>query len=202
MDGEAGAALDFAPPRAGRARGGSIRVAQILIVCGLGVALVALFGTPTAKPETVRPALLGGSGDVSMWNSRDGLPIVTMGNMVPGDGASGEVTIKNTGTAGGQFYVSAQDLESHPGPLGRKLADTLTVSVWRTAPGAPKKIFSRRLSQLTTNRVGKLKPGASATYRFDVLFTNGGIPPSPRRGDNRFQGSEASVDFVWTAQPG
>ena len=43
------------------------------------------------------------SGSFTQSNSRAGMPIFTATNVGPGDSASGEVTIANTGTLKGNF---------------------------------------------------------------------------------------------------
>jgi hypothetical protein len=47
--------------------------------------------------------------------------------------------------------------------------------------------------------LGRFGKNSSRTYRFTITLPNGGPPPSPTTGDNRYRGSSTSVDFVWTA---
>jgi spore coat-associated protein N len=139
-------------------------------------------------------------------NSKEGLPIVSMSNMKPGDTASGEVTLQNTGTARGYFYLAPLDLMSPPGPGGGTLAENLIVRIFLTKSGATSQKYGGLLSRMGTRTVGNFRPAESGTYEFEVIAKDTGIPAPPTlsrpvRGDNKYQGTSASVTFGWAPTP-
>jgi hypothetical protein len=73
--------------------------------------------------------------------------------------------------------------------------------------GATSKKYGGLLSKMGTVTAGKYAPGESGTYKFEVEAKNTGIPARPSlsrpvRGDNKYQGTAASVDFGWSTSPG
>lgn len=141
-------------------------------------------------------------GDVEIWNSLEGYPIVSMEDMKPGDTASGEVTLENTGTARGHFYLAPQDLVDTPGPGGDGLAEHLIVRVSLDKDGKVSKKYGGLLSKMGTRKAGRFRPGETGTYTFEAIAKDTGTPARPTkshpvRGDNKYQGSLASVTFGW-----
>jgi hypothetical protein len=189
-----------------RSRRSSIAFNAILIVAALAIALAALVGTPGAKQDTPTLDVLNRSGTVVIQNSLEGQPIVSMANMKPGQVASGQVTLKNTGTARGYFYLAPLDLVSPVGPGGATLADNLMVKVILSKDGATSTKYNGRLSKMGTRTAGRFSPGQSGTYTFQVQAVNTGVPASPTlsrpvRGDNKYQGTSATVTFGWSTSP-
>jgi hypothetical protein len=191
--------------RAGGGRG-SVVLTLFLILAALAVALATLAGPPGER-EAARLDVRNVNGDVVISNSKEGMPIVSMPNLAPGDTATGDVTLENTGTARGYFYLAPQDLVSTPGPGGGDLADRLIVRVTLTKEGGtPKQRYGGPLSEMGTVVAGRFSPGESGTYEFETLTKSTGIPgrptPSrPYRGDNKLQGSSVSVTFGWGTSP-
>ena len=178
-----------------------------VIVAALAVALAALVGNPEAKREAPALDVVTRNGDVVISNSKEGLPIVSMANMKPGETASGDVTLENTGTARGYIYLAPQDLVSPPGPGGGTLADNLIVRVYLTKSGATSKKYGGSLSKMGTVTAGRYHPGETGTYEFQVIAKDTGVPAPPTlsrpvRGDNKYQGTSASVTFGWSTSPG
>jgi hypothetical protein len=186
-----------------RSRWSSIAFNAILIVAALAIALAAMMGRPEANQDTPTLDVLNRSGDVVIQNSLEGLPIVSASNLQPGQTASGQVTLQNTGTVRGYFYLAPLDLVSPVGPGGGTLADNLIVRVNLTKSGTTTTKFNGPLSKMGTITAGRFSPGESGTYTFVVQAKNTGIPPRPTvsrpvRGDNKYQGTSASVTFGWS----
>jgi hypothetical protein len=189
-----------------RSRRSSIVVNGILILAAVAIALAAMMGRPEANQDTPTLDVLNRSGTVVIQNSLEGQPIVSMANMKPGQVASGQVTLKNTGTARGYFYLAPLDLVSPVGPGGATLADNLIVRVSLTKSGATSTKFNGLLSKMGTVTVGNFRPGESGTYTFQVQAKNTGVPAPPTlsrpvRGDNKYQGTSATVTFGWSTSP-
>jgi spore coat-associated protein N len=190
-----------------RSKPSSIAFTVILIVATLAIAVAALMGRPAAAPNAPTLDVMNRSGDVVIQNSLEGEPIVSMENMKPGDTASGQVTLTNTGDARGYFYLAPLDLVSPPGPGGATLADNLIVRVTLTKSGATSRKYGGLLSKMGTVTAGNYRPGESGTYTFEVTAKDTGIPAPPTlsrpvRGDNKYQGTSASVTFGWSTSPG
>src|SRR4051794_3435152 len=78
-------------------------LATVLVAVGLTAASGANFNAQTANPSNTFTA-----GTLSMFNSNDGIAILTASNMRPGDPvpATGLVDIANTGSLSGPFTLS------------------------------------------------------------------------------------------------
>lgn len=186
------------------ARRSSIAFNAIMILAALALAVAALSGRPDAEPDTPTLNVINSSGEVLMKNDSDGQPILTVTNLAPGQTASGEVTLQNVGTARGYFYLAPHGLTSPPGPNGGGLADNLILRVFLTKGGVTSQKYGGALSKLTKIPVGRFSPGESGTYQFVVQAKDTGIPAPPTpsrpvRGDNKYQGTDAGIDFRWSA---
>ena len=195
--------LIAAPPRS---RWSSIAFNAILIVAALAIALAALMGRADTKQDTPTLDVINRSGDVVISNSLEGLPIVSVANLNPGQTASGQVTLQNTGTVRGNFYLAPQNLVSPSGPGGTTLADNLIVRVILTKGSTTSTKFGGLLSKMGTITAGNFSPGESGTYTFQVEAKNTGTPAPPTlsrpvRGDNKYQGTSASAGFGWATSP-
>jgi hypothetical protein len=185
----------------------SVELTVILILAALAIALAALSGRPDAKEDAPTLDVINRSGEVQISNSLEGLPIVSAGNLKPGQTASGQVTLQNVGTARGYFYLAPLDPVSPPGPGGGTLADNLTVRVTLVKGATTSRKYNGMLSKMGTITAGRFAPGESGTFQFEVQARDTGMPPPPTlsrpvRGDNKYQGSSASVTFGWSTSPG
>jgi hypothetical protein len=176
-------------------------------VAALVVAVAALTGRPDAKGDVPKVDVINQAGTVEISNSLEGLPIVAVANLEPGETASGQVTLQNTGTARGHFYLAPLDLVSDPGAGGATLADNLIVRVRLTKNGVTSGKYGGLLSKMGTVTAGRFSPGESGTYEFQVTAKNTGIPARPTisrpvRGDNKYQGTDSSVTFGWSTSAG
>jgi spore coat-associated protein N len=184
----------------------SVGLTVILILAALAIALGALVEAPDAKRETPRLDVVNQNGDVVISNSKEGLPIVSMTNMKPGDTATGEVTLENTGTARGHFYLAPLDLVSPTGPGGKSLAENLIIRVSLTKDGVTSRKYGGLLSKMGTRKAGNYRPGEAGTYTFEAIAKDTGIPAPPTlsrpiRGDNKYQGTWANVTLGWSPTP-
>jgi spore coat-associated protein N len=189
-----------------RSRWSSIAFNAILVVAALAIALAALTGRADTKQDTPTLDVINRSGEVQISNSREGLPIVSVANLKPGQTASGQVTLQNTGTVRGYFYLAPQDLVSPPGPGGATLAQNLIVRVSLTKGATTSQKYGGVLSNMGVITAGRFSPGESGTYTFQVEAKNTGIPAPPTlsrpvRGDNKYQGTSASATFGWSTSP-
>lgn len=195
--------LPTARPRSKRR---SILLNGVLVLAALAIAVAALMGQSDAKQDPPTLDVINRDGVVQMSNSRAGQPILTVENLAPGQSASGQVTLKNTGTARGYFYLRPHDLVSPVGPGGGQLVDNLILRVTLTKGGVTSRKYGGLISKMGTITAGQFSPGESGTYTFEVEAKNTGIPAPPTlsrpvRGDNKYQGTSASVDFRWSTYP-
>jgi spore coat-associated protein N len=185
----------------------SIALNAILILSALAIAVAALTGKPVANRDATTLDVMNRSGDVEISNSLEGQPIISVANLKPGQTASGQVTLQNTGTVRGYFYLAPLDLVSPAGPGGETLANNLIVRVSLTKSGTTSQKYGGSLAGMGTITAGRFSPGESGVYAFTVEAKNTGVPPAPTlsrpvRGDNKYQGTSASVTFGWATSPG
>ncbi|MFL5893379.1 MAG: hypothetical protein ACJ75I_11650 [Solirubrobacterales bacterium] len=190
-----------------RSKRSSIAFNAFLIVAALAIVVAALTGRPAAKGDTPTLDVINRSGEVQISNSLEGLPIVSVANLEPGQTASGQVTLRNTGTVRGYFYLAPLDLLSPPGPGGGTLAENLIVRIFLTRAGTTSQKYGGVLAHMGTITAGRFSPGESGTYRFEVQPKDTGMPAPPTlarpvRGDNKYQGTNASVTLGWSTSPG
>lgn len=150
----------------------------------------AYFTASSANPANVFTA-----GVLSHSNSKSGSAILTASNMKPGDQVSGTVTIRNTGSLAGSFSLAATNLTDTPGSNGGKLSDVLQIKIECEGEA----LYQGPINAIPTLDAGNYAPGDEHTYTFTVTFPDGGNPGGTTTGDNRYQGSSMSIDFVWTA---
>ncbi len=165
-----------------------------LALLGVAAATVvgsgAYFTTSSANPANVFTA-----GVLSHSNDKDGSAILTASNMKPGDVVSGTVTIENTGTLAGVFSLTATNLTDTPGSNGGKLSDVLVITILDGSD----ELYAGPINNIGTLNAGTYDPGDEHTYTFTVTFPDSGPPGGSTSGDNLYQGSSMSIDFVWTA---
>lgn len=184
----------------------SIPLTAAFALAALAVALATAVGPPYER-ETQPFEVLQANGDVVISNSKEGLPILSMSNMKPGDTATGTVELQNTGSARGYIYLAPLDIVSPPGPGGGTLAENLMVRVSLTKGGVTDRKHNGILSKMGTVTAGRFRPGETGTYTFELIARDTGLPPPPTlsrpvRGDNKYQGTSASVTFGWSTSPG
>lgn len=177
-----------------------LRAATGLALLTLAAAAL-LLGPPDDRGEDgARLAATSLDGSFEHVNSRDGQPVFTVAGLGPGGSASGDVTLRNTGTLAARFTLSAADVADVPGPNGGILSQRLLVTVTDvTAPAEPLTVYDGGLAAMTPRDAGVFAPGQSRSFRFVASLPDGGDPAGPAEGDNAFQAAQASVSYVWDA---
>ena len=166
-------------------------------------AAVVLVLLGTVAYAAVRPAndeaakqLLQRSGRIRIKNSRGGDALVGMQGMMPGDHAAGTVNIGNASKTRARFYLGLSKLVETQGAGGGRLSYRLVLTVKRLATQRrPQLVYSGPLRQMPLIKLGVFRPRETRTYRFSVLFPEGGTSM-----DDRFQGASTSLQFTWYAR--
>ncbi len=133
---------------------------------------------------------------IRITNSLGRKPIVTARGMMPGDIASGTVTIGNGSKVRARFFLGTARLIDRQSVAGGRLSYRLVLTVKRlSTKRRPQLVYIGPLRQLPLTKLGTFRPKEKRTYRFTVLFPEGG--PAM---DDRFQGATTSLDFSWYAR--
>lgn len=159
---------------------------SLILVALLLVPATVLAGTGDAGSRAVA---LRAEGAVSLTNSRGNDAIFTASALGPGGSAKGRVAIRNTGTRPAQLALSQSDVQDALGPSGGRLSSRLVLTVRDLTTG--RTVYSGPFASMPRRDAGLMLPGWSRTYELTATL--------PRSGGNAFQGSSASVRYVWTA---
>jgi hypothetical protein len=137
------------------------------------------------------------SGRVKIKNSRGGDALVGMQGMLPGDSVAGTVRIGNASKkVRARFSLGLSKLVETQGTGGGRLSSRLVLTVKRlSSTRRPQLVYSGPLRQMPLVRLGVFRARETRTYRFAVLFPEGG--PSM---DDRFQRASTSLQFTWYAR--
>jgi len=172
-----------------------MRPAALVLVAALACAYAAL------RPDPPRPrvVLTAASGAVALRDSAAGASILVARNLEPGASETGTVTIFNAGSAPARLRLVSSPAADRPGPGGGSLAAHLVLRI----AGADGVLLVGTPQSLTgCHDLGALPAGAARTYSLTATLPNGGRPPSPSGGDNRYAGAATSVDETWLAGAG
>lgn len=164
-----------------------------LLVSGVVVATAVVVLRPDGAAQTAVPAATFVDGDFTHSNSRDGMPVLEHPNLAPGQEAEGTVTIVNTGTLGGDFALSVDDLFDAAGPVGGPLSERLRLRV-RDLQGQASG-YDGALTTLDSLPLGYFSPGEAHTYAIALGFPHG-------TSDNAYAASSTGMRFVWDAVQG
>lgn len=165
-------------------------VARSVLALALSVCLALAVRAPAAAPHASLELV---DGTLSMSNSKAGAAILSASGMGPGDVATGNVTIANTGSVSGDFSLSAFDVTDVPGTGGGLLSTALDATILDlTEPAAPRQVYSGSLGAMTTLDLGSFAAGSRHTYSFSV-----GMGPGVRF--DSVQSGAVSVGYRWTA---
>ena len=162
----------------------------LLLALVITAASGAVFTSSSANPENTFT-----SGNLKQSNSRPNVAILHAENMVPGDSATGEVTITNTGDVKGQFRLQSSNISDQPGPNGGKLSDVLRLKI----DDGSSTIYNGAFDGMPAKDLGTWNPGEAHRYVFTVTFPEGGTPSSDTTGDNAYKDATTQIDFTWTA---
>jgi spore coat-associated protein N len=162
----------------------------VMALAAIGLAVAA----PGRGDDAARASLQSASGAVSISNSRAGSSVFSAGQMRPGEGVSGTVTIGNSGDVAGQFTVGALGVQDVPGPNLGKLSERVQLVLFDvTDVQHPKTVFAGHPADFAAVSVGKLAAGERRDFLFAATLPNGGAA------DNLYQGSSLSLGFQWRA---
>lgn len=174
------------------ARGVPIVVA-VLVSTLVGVAL----GSEGAEPApTPLASASKATGSLSIDNSLNSGAILSVAGLAPGQSASGEVTIKNSGSLEGALTLESEALAEVPGLGGGLLSERLELVVLEPGAGV---VYQGPYGGLGRRSLGAIAAGQGRRYRFTATLPEGGVPLSPSAGDNAYQGARLSSAFRWTA---
>lgn len=172
-----------------------------LTVAATAAVVLVLLGTvayAAVKPggDDAGRQLKQKSGRVRIKNSLGGDALVGMRGMLPGDSTAGTVRIGNRSKVRARFYLGLSRLVESQGTGGGRLSYRLVLTVKRLwTDRRPQLIYSGPLRQMPMVKLGVFGPRETRTYRFAVLFPDGG--PSM---DDRYQQASTSLQFNWYAR--
>ncbi len=166
-------------------------------------AAVVLVLLGTVAYAAVRPThdeaakqLLQRSGRIRIKNSRGGNALVGMQGMLPGDHDAGTVTHRQREQGARPLLPGPLQARGDPGTGGGRLSYRLVLTVKRLSTNRrPQLVYSGPLRQMPLLKLGAFKPRETRTYRFAVLFPEGGTSM-----DDRFQRATTSLQFNWYAR--
>ena len=161
------------------------------IVATLAMSLAAIGLAVAAPGDPASASLRRASGAVGISNSRAGDHILAAGNMRPGEGVSGTVTIGNDGDVAGRFKVAATPPQDTPGAFGGLLSERVELTLSDVTGATPVVIFTGHPADFAEYDVGTFGPGEEREFRFTMTL--------PQAAGNAYQGSALSLGFVWTA---
>jgi hypothetical protein len=131
---------------------------------------------------------------VTLVNSRNGLPVLQVGNIAPGDSRSSEVTLENAGTQPGDLTLALTDVSEAP-PDGGQLSSHLLLSVEDLNSGEQ---WTAPWNDFSAQSLGEIDAGEARTFRLTVTLPDGG----PGGSDDSLQGSQTRGDLIWRATIG
>ena len=170
--------------------------AALLAAVVLVVLAAVAYAAVSVPADQTSVKLFSATGKVRIKNSRGGDALVGMQGMLPGDHTSGTVNIGNKSKLRARFYLGLSKLVETQGTGGGRLSYRLVLTVKRLAVHRrPQLIYSGPLRQMPLIKLGVFRPRETRTYRFAVLFPEGG--PSM---DDRFQRASTSLQFSWYAR--
>ena len=173
-------------------RGLAVAVVAAIVLVLLGT--VAYAAVKPGNDDAIRQ--LTRSGRVRIKNSLGGDALVGMQGMLPGDTTTGTVKIGNAGKLRARFYLGLSKLVETPGSGGGRLSYRLVLTVKRlSTKHRPILVYSGPLRQMPMLKLGAFRPRESRTYRFSVLFPEGGSAL-----DDSYQQASTSLQFDWYAR--
>jgi Big-like domain-containing protein len=176
------------------ARGAFLRLEVLaLVVVAVCLAVLSSSSAPTRAAELQLAS--GPGGSLTLSNDKEGVAVLSLAGMRPGDSVTDSVTLGNTGTLPGDLSLATSSLLDTPGSGGGALSGKLDLEISDvTNPASPVSVYSGKISALTPVSLGTLAPGGSRVYEFRVNF-----PDAGPGAENAYQGSAVSVQFDWTA---
>lgn len=165
-----------------------LTVAALIAICS-GV-LGVTYASFTASPVVVTANVVA-SGSLALSRTDAGSVVFSMTNAkIGGPEATGSLTIKNDGTLGGIFSLTAAST-GDTSTLGAQAH----VVIYTDTDGTGTKTYDGALNALTTLALGTIAPAASHTYFFHVTLPTAGSDAT----DNLIQGKSVSTTLTWNA---
>jgi hypothetical protein len=172
----------------------------LLLAAGAVVGSGADFTAASANPANTFA-----TGTLSMLNSQSGSAVLTASNLKPGNSASGDVDIQNTGSLSGAFVLSRGTVTNSDSanPLTGKLNVTVQdcgAFAGSTAPtcgdGDDTTKYAGTIADMGTpghavSALGTFAAGEKHRYHFSVTLDS--------TADDAYQGDTADVRFDWSA---
>ncbi len=174
-------------------------IAAVLgVLAALLVAAATLRAAVGGEGSGAAGMRLATEGAISISSSKEGQAIFALGNIAPGSGGQGEVTIANRGSAPGSLTLAARDLSDDPGAYGGALSLRLELRLLDLSAGGPSQVYAGQLASMPELDLGTLGAGEERTYRFVVTMLDAGAPSAPWTDDNLYQRGGASLGYEWT----
>lgn len=138
-----------------------------LILLATAVA-VAVFATAIFTASSASAGNLIASGLMSVDQSKHGAALLSASDLLPGQSATGMVTLSNTGAKSGSFTLSTIDLTDTPGvPGGPPLSARALLLIENvTSRSSPVRMYSGLLDGVGTLQLGRWAAGATHAFRF------------------------------------
>lgn len=149
---------------------------RLVLICAALVAFAVVL-PPRSEPAAQVTRV---SGDWQLASTRDGAAIFGAENVGPGGGASGSVTLTNTGADRGRLVLA---LSSSTGAL----AETMRLTV---RDGSGVVVYDGTLATMPELALAVLEPGSEATYTFAATL--------PVATADAYQDTEATAGYRWT----
>lgn len=157
----------------------------VAIVALLVAAVVVVFSFSLFSSTSANPGNMASTGIMEIGNSDEGQAILTAEGLLPGDTATGTVTIENIGDADGDFTLTASNFVDEPADPALSAALSLVINDGTAA------IYDGSLAGLSTIDLGTWAPGDAATFTFTISFD--------LASGNEYQDARTTVDLTWDA---
>ncbi|GAA4374942.1 hypothetical protein [Nocardioides caricicola] len=148
-------------------------------------AVVVIFSFSLFTSSSANPGNMVGTGTMEIDNSKEGIAILTVDNMLPGEATTGTVEVTNVGDAEGDFELTSSNLVDTPATPALSSVLTLVVTDGTT------EVYNGALAAAGTIDLGTWQPDEKHTYTFTVTFAE--------TAGNEYQDSQTTVDFTWDA---
>jgi spore coat-associated protein N len=159
---------------------------------------VAVGSSASFTATSANPSNTFAAGTLSIFNSKEGLAVLTASDMKPGDSATGTVDVQNTGSLSGAFTLSRSNIVDSDGanPMSAKL-NLVVKDCGDFSSGAPTcdagdpVKYSGTIAAMGSSALGSFVANEKHRYEFAVTFD--------ASAGNAYQGDSSSVQFDWNA---
>jgi spore coat-associated protein N len=167
-----------------------LMVVATLTLLGAAVRTVAFSGAGFVF-KTSNPGNGGAAGSVTFTNSKEGVAILSVANIYPGQAAqSGTVVLTGGGTFTGTYTLSKVSLTDSPSTP--PLSAALNLSITNTSTGGS--FYNGALGSFSSAALGTIAPGATLSLTFAITFPTGGATAT-------LQGATTTMTLRFVAVP-